>query len=124
MKPFGFPRSARLLHRSQFDRVYRNGRAIRHPWIVVFCAPSDHGPTSSTRIGFTVSRRVSKHAVVRNRIRRVWREAARQLRPQLRPGFDLVLNARVVSDHALSSRRALEILTELARREQLLRDEP
>jgi len=49
-----------------------------------------------TRIGFTVSKRIAKHAVVRNRLRRQMREIVR-LCPKLQelyPSHDLVLIAR------------------------------
>ena len=46
------------------------------------------------RIGYTVTRRIG-NAVVRNRVRRRFREAVRQIAPgRLRPGYDYVLIAR------------------------------
>jgi ribonuclease P protein component len=46
-----------------------------------------------TRIGFSVSKRVGK-AVVRNRVKRLMREAVRYQIPSIRPGQDLVFIAR------------------------------
>lgn len=46
-----------------------------------------------TRVGFTVSKRVGK-ANVRNRVRRLLREAVRPCLPSLRPGYDVVLISR------------------------------
>lgn len=51
-------------------------------------------PAQHWRIGFTTTKKLGG-AVVRNRIRRRLREAARQaLPPLVRPGFDYVLIAR------------------------------
>ena len=44
-----------------------------------------------TRIGISISHKVSKRAVVRNRIKRQIRAALRQLLPRLSPGWDLVV---------------------------------
>jgi len=46
-----------------------------------------------TRVGFVCGRRVGR-AVVRNRGRRLLKEAWRSLSPRIREGFDLVLVAR------------------------------
>ena len=60
--------------------------------------PSDLAPADlsvpAIRVGFTVSRKVG-NAVVRNRVRRRLREAARQVIPgQARPDLDYVLVGR------------------------------
>jgi ribonuclease P protein component len=45
----------------------------------------------STRIGISINLKVSKRAVVRNRIKRQLRSALRQLLPRLISGWDLVI---------------------------------
>lgn len=47
-----------------------------------------------TRIGISISQKVSKKAVVRNRIKRQIRAALRQLLPRLTPGWQLVIVVR------------------------------
>ncbi|MDD4990366.1 MAG: ribonuclease P protein component [Candidatus Pacebacteria bacterium] len=47
-----------------------------------------------SRIGFVVSKKVSKKAVQRNKVKRRLREAARFLFSQIKPGFDAVIFTR------------------------------
>jgi ribonuclease P protein component len=44
-----------------------------------------------TRAGISISQKVSKRAVIRNRIKRQIRAALRQLIPRLSPGWDIVI---------------------------------
>lgn len=45
------------------------------------------------RIGFAISKKVGK-SVIRNRIKRVYREALKRLEGELKQGYDLVIIAR------------------------------
>jgi len=86
------PRTARLLRRADFERVYRAGKKHFTGSLTVFFAPrplSQGGP----RVGLTVGRALGG-AVVRNRIRRRLREAVRLCRGALRASVDLVLHPR------------------------------
>jgi ribonuclease P protein component len=49
---------------------------------------------AALRIGFVVSKRIAKHAVTRNALKRRLSEAVRPLLPELSPGWDLVFSAR------------------------------
>ena len=67
-------------------------KAFTHSFVLQV-RPTDK---DQTRIGFTVSKKISKLAVVRNRLRRQMREIAR-LSPELQekyPSHDLILVAR------------------------------
>ena len=85
-----FPRSARLLKHSDFDRVYKQGRRHFSSQITVFYLKRDEGPA---RVGFTVGR-VLGGAVDRNRIKRRLREAVRLRRSLLTVPVDVVVNPK------------------------------
>ena len=87
---FGFPREARLRLRREFLAVQGRGerRYTRH--FIVLVAP---GAGGGTRLGITASKRVGK-SVLRNRWKRVVREAFRLLRPELGEPLDVVVIAK------------------------------
>ena len=99
-----FPRAARLLKHSDFDRVYKQGRRLFSPHLTVYYLPQAPGvlpenaasecapPEKLARFGFTVGK-VLGGAVERNRIKRRLREAVR-LRRVLLHGADVVINPK------------------------------
>ena len=93
---YRFPKHNRLLCSKDFRFVYDNGKRIATPLFAgfFFCRKDSEGP----RIGFTVPRALG-NAVIRNRLRRRFREAVRlrlgQLRSdQLNPPWSVVINPR------------------------------
>ncbi|MGN7917986.1 ribonuclease P protein component [Lysobacter sp. ESA13C] len=85
-----FPRTARVRARSDFDRIFKHGRRVALPVLALhFQADQAVAP----RLGLAVSRKVDPHAVGRNRIKRVLRDAFRHARDELAPG-DYVIVAR------------------------------
>jgi len=93
-----FPRSLRITSGSDFQRVY--SRRVRKDlgWIVLHANVNGR---PCTRLGLSVGARVGG-AVARNRIKRLTREAFRQLHPQLPPGLDLVVSARLPQERPLA----------------------
>lgn len=91
----GFPRAARLLKHSDFDRVYKQGRRHFSSHMTVFYLRQAEGalPEKSARVGFTVGK-VLGGAVERNRIKRRLREAVRQRRSVLKGAVDVVINPK------------------------------
>lgn len=91
----GFPRLARVRAKAEFDRVFSEGQRIADPLLSLHLR-ADLQPA---RLGLAVSRKVDPHAVGRNRIKRVIRDAFRKVRPQLAPGA-YVLVARPAAGKA------------------------
>ena len=101
----------RLRRRNDFAAVYRNGRIQSNPLLVLRVLPTDR---ETTRFGFVVGKAVGG-AVVRNRVKRRLREAAREL--PIVPGWDVVIGARKPAAEAPfgALRAALASLAERAR---------
>jgi ribonuclease P protein component len=88
--PLAHPRAARLLRPGDFTALRRSGKrlSVRH-----FQCEYRPNTGDTARLGMAVSRRVSKLAVVRNRIRRQIRESFRLRRASL-PACDVLVIAR------------------------------
>lgn len=87
-----FPKSRRLLRRADFQGVYNEGIKIAGPLFLLFVRPREEG--GSCRIGLTASRKAGK-AVVRNRAKRLLREAVRRNWEVMPKGCDCVLHVRM-----------------------------
>lgn len=79
-----------LKRNNDFRRLYSRGRSYLSPVLVTYVMKNR---SEQVRIGITSSKKIGK-AVVRNRSRRVIREAFREISSQVRPGYDLVFVAR------------------------------
>jgi ribonuclease P protein component len=81
-------REQRLRRRKDFAAAYRQGRAQGNQLLVIRVLSNG---SSVTRFGFVAGKAVGG-AVVRNRVKRRLREAARRI--DVQPGFDIVIGAR------------------------------
>lgn len=114
---FSLLKSRRLRHRSEYERVRRDGTTRRGKLLMLNVAPVENSGPS--RAGFVTSRRIGG-AVVRNRVRRRLREIVRQHQHELREGFWFVLIAK--NGAVSASYRSLEDeWLRLARRASILR---
>ena len=87
-------RRARISRSGDFDAVYRRGRSAANRHLVVYAFAREDAPADSpARLGLSVSRKVGG-AVVRNKFRRLYREAYRLSRDGMPTGMDLVLIPR------------------------------
>ena len=102
-----FPKAARLTGAGEFRRVKERGRSFPGRFLVLGVLAEAAPAGLDSRIGLVTSRRVG-NAVVRNRVRRLLREAVRHSRPQLRGGYWLVLIARYTAAHATAAELAAE----------------
>jgi ribonuclease P protein component len=109
-------RAVRLRKNSEFQRVKQQGQSIMSPLLVLAWMPND---VARTRVGFVVSKRIAKHAVDRNYMKRLLSEAMRSLFPRLPGGLDIVISARQKANTA--NLRILEQdMVTLLRRAKLL----
>ncbi|HXS73602.1 MAG TPA: ribonuclease P protein component [Rhodanobacteraceae bacterium] len=90
MSGLGLPPAARLRRAAEFAAMRHAPGRLDTRFFLIRYRYSD---ASTCRLGLAVSRRVSKRAVERNRIKRNARESFRLVRAQL-PTFDLLLIAR------------------------------
>lgn len=90
LKPQGLPPEHRVRKRRDFERAYAEGDKVVMPEFALFARVNgmDH-----SRLGITTTRRLG-NAVIRNRARRLVREAYRTHREQLPVGLDLVFVVR------------------------------
>jgi ribonuclease P protein component len=80
--PQGLPPQARVRRKAEFAQAFAQGKRAHATGLVLYWQPD----ALPARLGLAVSRKVDRRAVVRNRIKRAWREAFRRLRPWLAGG--------------------------------------
>jgi ribonuclease P protein component len=95
------PKPYRLRRREDFDSVYQAGFRRRATHLHIVAVRDKHqsethqsGSGDTSRFGISISKKVSKLAVVRNRIKRQIRAALRQLLPRVQPGWSIVIVVR------------------------------
>lgn len=86
-------RRNRLSRSKDFDTVYRRGRSASSRYLVLHWFARDAEDGGEPRLGLAVPRSVGS-AVARNRVKRLLREAWRELLPRVPGGQDYVLAAR------------------------------
>lgn len=84
------PQANRIKKKKDFDFIFKNGRSFKDRFLVLKAAENG---LSVTRIGIIVSLKVSKKAVVRNKIRRNIRQFAATKTDARRGNADLVFIA-------------------------------
>ena len=86
-----FPKSARLLRRGEFRRVYDEGARRSASLCTIFLRPNG---LAQSRLGITASTKLG-NAVLRNRLKRRVREVFRRCYARLPGGWDILVNPRV-----------------------------
>jgi len=111
----GFPASARLHRPAEFAAALKGRWIGKGAWLVLSGVSSNgrdvattvSAPPSQPRLGLIIAKRFAPHAVTRNALKRVIREAFRQCRATL-PARDYVvrLHAKVAPGSLTSIKRA------------------
>lgn len=81
------PLKNRLKKRKDFENIFEKGVTAPNRYFFLKIVQSDN---PETRIGFIVSKKVSKKAVERNRVKRLFREAVQMNLIRIKPSYDLV----------------------------------
>ena len=84
---FSFPKEKRLVNNRQFKAVLARGLRLSNGLLTLYMAQNDCG---YPRLGVSVSKSCG-NAVVRNRLKRLLREAFRQSQDRIPAGFDYLL---------------------------------
>jgi len=82
------PKENRLKKEKEFEAVFKGGRTIRGK--SVFLKYLFNG-TDKTRVGFVVSKKISKLAVERNKAKRRMRDIVRLKKGNLKDGLSIVI---------------------------------
>ena len=109
-KPLAFPKSSRLTSNRQFKAVLDGGRRAGDGLLTLYAAPNDSG---LPRLGISVGKASGK-AVVRNRLKRLVREAFRRNQHGIPQSFDyLVMISPSFSRRLRQSQEGAKVLASL-----------
>jgi ribonuclease P protein component len=86
----------RLKHWKDFGKVYRQGTRYGSPHLtlVALLEEVEGNRPMPTKFGISISQKVSKKAVIRNRIKRQIRAALRELLPHVSPEWKAIVVVR------------------------------
>ncbi len=104
-----FPQTHRMKTPAEFERCYARKRSTSDAVLVVYACENG---LPHPRLGCSVSKKIGG-AVVRNRYKRLFREAFRLMQHQLPTGIDLILIPRVGEEPSQDTVK--ESLVKLAR---------
>jgi len=98
----------RLTGTGNFDRVKEEGSLFQsESFAIAILSRKDEEPS---RFGFIVSNKISKRANIRNKIKRILREAVKANLPELKSGFDVIFLVKKVA----LTRQAKDIMNEVS----------
>lgn len=80
----------RLKRKKDFEKIFQKGKSFKQDLLFLKVLENDLG---FSRFGFIVSRKISKKAVLRNKVKRRLREGVRTKSKEIKKGIDIVLIA-------------------------------
>ena len=80
----------RLKKKNDFEAVFKKGKSLKTNFLVLKTAPNK---LEESRFGLVVSQKISKKAVIRNKVRRRMSEAIKIIMKDIKKGRDIVLIA-------------------------------
>lgn len=95
----------RLKKKNDFEEVFKKGKSFKSSFLILKAAPNK---LKESRFGLVVSQKVSKKAVVRNKVRRRLSESIKSMVKDIKEGKDIVLIALPgIKDKSLSEIREI-----------------
>lgn len=85
-----FGKADRVCSRIEFERIFKTGRVQADPVLVIHALPNQ---LNYSRLGISISKKVGS-APVRNRWKRLIREAFRRQRNEIPTGMDFIVRPR------------------------------
>lgn len=101
---YRYPKTARVRRRAEFVSLQRDGGRRHTAHLIVIRRPAHN---ERTRLGVTVSKRIG-NAVVRNRVKRLLREAFRHRQIEIQPPLDVVVIAKPGAENLTYAQAATE----------------
>lgn len=97
----------RLQKDKDFELVFKKGRIVSNEFIFLKFVKNN---LVVSRFGFIISKKISKNATVRNRIKRRLREIIRKKLDNIKSGFDIivVVKPKIVDKDYLEIREGVE----------------
>lgn len=106
----------RLTKEKDFENLFKNGQAFHSQ---LFNLKIVRNKLNNTRFGFIISKKVSKKAVERNKIKRRLREVIRKEIEQIKNGYDAVIivknNQEVIKKEYLQIKNEVDNLIKKAK---------
>lgn len=94
-----------------YRRIYSRGRSLVTPQIVIYFSKNRSG---ELRLGITTSKKIG-NAVKRSRSRRIIREAFRNISPNIKKGYDIIIVARGKTPYLKSTDIEKQLVKQLLR---------
>jgi ribonuclease P protein component len=88
------PKINRIKKKKEFEAIFKKGARFKNSLFVLLVAKNN---LNEVRIGFITSQKVSKKAVIRNKVRRRLSEAVKLYMDKINDGSDLVFIALAAS---------------------------
>ena len=104
----GLPKNRRLHLKNDFQTIIHDGKRIQSENLVLWYKPAPKS-VQEARLGIVVSKKLGG-AVVRNRTKRLLREAFRLNREQLKSGIDYIFSPRRSEEWTTLSQAQISLL--------------
>lgn len=85
-----FPKANRLKREKDFERILRNGKTFKEGFLILRIVKNN---INQTRFGVSVSKKISKKATLRNKIKRRLLSLLKPRSPKIKTGVDIFLIA-------------------------------